>query len=95
MSIEKDNNLKISAKTDEYYEELAGQEEEYLEEGVEKLRERELLVSQATAKKLQQAEARAEEEREHEVEELVTGDSDDPPRSDDRVVAMLKKASNG
>ena len=49
MSIEKSNSEKPPAHTDDYYETIASQEEEHLEEGVEKLRERELLISEATA----------------------------------------------
>ena len=95
MSIEKSNCEKPPAHTDDYYEAIASQEEENLEEGVEKLRERELLISEATANDVRRAEAHAGEEMEHAAEELVTGDPDDPPLSDDSVVAMLKKASNG
>jgi len=56
MPIEKSDNEKIFAHTDDCYEVIAGQEEEYLEEGVETLRERELLVSEETAKNLRRAE---------------------------------------
>jgi len=32
---------------------------------------------------------------EHAAEELITGDSDDPPLSDEAIVAMDTKNSNG
>jgi DNA-directed RNA polymerase specialized sigma54-like protein len=94
MSIEEENNAKISVHTDECYEERAGQEKEYLEEGVENLRERELLVSEAAANNVRRAEAHAAEEIEHAAEELVIGDSDDSPLSDEGVVELLDKTSN-
>jgi len=95
MSIEKSNSEKPSAHTDDYYEAIASQEEEYLEEGVEKLRERELLISEATATNVRRAEAHAGVDIEHAEEELIAGDADDPPLSDDGVETMLKKASSG
>ena len=76
------------------YEAIASQEEVYLEEGVEKLRERELLVSEEMANNRRQAEAFEEKEVEHAAEDLITGDSDDPPLSDETVAAMDTKTSN-
>ena len=95
MSIEKSNSEKPPAHTDDYYEAIASQEEEYLEEGVEKLRERELLISEATATDARRAEAHIAEEIEHAEEELIAGDADDPPLSDDGVDTMVKKGSSG
>jgi len=94
MSIEKRNSETIPAHTDDYYEAIASQEEVFLEEGVEKLRERELLVTEETANNLRQAEAFAEKEVGHAAEELITGDADDPPLSDERTVEMLGKTSD-
>src|SRR4051812_6485255 len=94
MSIEKGNNETIPLRTEEYYERIASQEEEYLEEAVEKLRERELIVSEETANNRRQAEAFAQKEVDHAAEDLITGDSDDPPLSDETVAAMDTKTSN-
>ena len=35
-----------------------------------------------------------EQQRNHAAEELITGDSDDPPLSEEAVVEMLRMASN-
>jgi hypothetical protein len=97
MSVEKGNNDRISVHTEEYYEAIASQEEQYLEEGVEKLRERELLVTAVVTNVGDNvcAGERLPAEVEREAEELIAGDSDDAPLSDDGIEAMLKKTSNG
>jgi len=94
MPIEERNSETVPAHTDDYYEAIATQEEVYLEEGVEKLRERELLVTEETANHLRQAEAFAEKRADRAAEELITGDSDDPPLSDEQTAEMLSKTSN-
>jgi len=95
MPIEKSDNEKIFAHTDDCYEVIAGREEEYLEEGIETLRERELLVSEETANNLRRAEPSAAKEVDHAAEELIAGDPDDPPLSDEAVVEMRREVSKG
>jgi len=71
--------------TDSYYEEQACQEEIYLEETEEELR---IMLESADSPPLQSENLR--EERENAVEELITGDSDDPPLPEDSVEEMVK-----
>jgi hypothetical protein len=84
MSIDKSIDENIPAHTDDYYEALASQEQECLDEGVEQLREREILLSNnpPVAECLDEKPGQA-------AEELIVGDSDDPPLSDEEVVEML------
>lgn len=89
MLINKSNDENIFSHTEDYYEALASQEQEYLDEIVEKFRECEVLVFENSSainitcespdKPLHQA-----------AEELITGDSDDPPLSDAAVVEILR-----
>ena len=71
--------------TDTYYEEQACQEEIYLEETEEELR---IILESADSVPSQREDLR--EEQENAAEELITGDSDDPPLSDDSVEEVLK-----
>jgi hypothetical protein len=84
MSIDKSNDENIPAQTEDCYEAVASQEQEYLDEGVEKLREREILVSNNTP-----VDECLDEKPGQAAEELIVGDSDDPPLSDEEVVEML------
>jgi len=90
VSIEKSDDEKIPAHTEDYYEELACQEEEYLEEGVEKLRERELLVSNEQSSRNPTLAECLDEKSGQAAEELIVGDADDPPLNDEAIVEMLK-----
>ena len=74
----------ILIQTDAYYEEQASQEEVYLEETEEELR----MILCADDLSPAQDECVNEEQGEA-VEELITGDADDPPLSEQRVREML------
>jgi hypothetical protein len=89
MLIDKSNDEKISSHTEDYYEALASQEQEYLDEKVERLREREILVFEVSSTSNNSCESLGEPLH-HAAEELITGDSDDPPLSDEAVVEMLR-----
>jgi len=108
MSIAKsgDENVQNHAEVD--YEELACQEEIYLEEREE--RAREVLISEAASPSAVSSDSGplevrrtvtgpsntpavadgVDEQLDHSAEELITGDSDDPPLSDEAVVKMLR-----
>jgi hypothetical protein len=83
MSIYKSNDESIPTDTEAYYEAVASPEEIYLEETEEELRA--ILVcedpvpSDGTGEQL-----------DHAAEELITGDSDDPPISEEEVAEMLR-----
>jgi hypothetical protein len=75
--------------TDEYYEELASEEEVYLEEGVEKFRETKIAVTEVQA-----SSPINDEQREQAAEALITGDSDDRPLSEEEVAKLLSPGMN-
>ena len=85
MSIYRSNDENIPPLTDAYYEEQASQEEVYVEETEEELRM--ILVfgdpSPCRSENLN-------EQREPAAEELITGDSDDSPLSEEAVEEMLR-----
>lgn len=89
-----DKNIPKDAEA--YYETIASQEEIYLEETEEEVRT--VLTSEARSR-LGNDNPRAAEGLEegvgHAAEELITGDSDDPPLSEDAVAEMLRKTQNG
>ena len=110
MSVEKLNDERIAAHTDAYYEELASQEELYLEETEEEVRliltsyqpspsrsdnaivmqlceerESDLEVTRSTTDSLHELLVEA-------ADELITGDSDDPPLRDEAVGEMVRVA---
>jgi hypothetical protein len=89
MLIDKSNDKNISSHTVDYYEALASQEQEYLDEIVERLREREILVFEVSSTSNNRYKS-LDEPLHHAAEELITGDSDDPPLSDETVVEMLR-----
>lgn len=91
----------IPTDTDAYDETVASQEEIYLEKTGEKLRE--ILISEDPSTYVQQETVcvdccfvadSLDEELDHAAEELITGDSDDPPLSEEAVVEILKMTSN-
>ena len=91
MSIDKSNDENIPAHTEDNYEALASQEQEYLDEGVEKPREREILAFEDSSpnKKPPTGES-LDEQLDQATEELLTGDSDDPPLSEEAIVELLE-----
>lgn len=108
MATDKANQENIQEHTEAYYEELASEEEIYLEE-IEECARAVLIAERPTfsrsgadivAREAQcsvtdasgnpgMGESR-DEELEHATEELITGDSDDPPLSDEAVTKLLK-----
>lgn len=87
----------IPNDVDAYYETVASQEEMYLEETEEELRA--ILVSEDPSKYVQRETAcvdccfvaeSLDEELGRAAEELITGDSDDPPLSEEAVAEMLR-----
>jgi hypothetical protein len=85
MSSDKSNDEDIQTLTDAYYEERACQEEIYLEETEEELR-----VILASGDRSSLRSESLNERREYAAEELIIGDSDDPPLREEVVEEMLK-----
>lgn len=85
MFIFESNNKPIRTDTDACYEAVASQEEAYLENTEEDLR----MILEADDLSTDQGEA-PNQRRENAVEELITGDSDDPPLSEESVAEMLR-----
>ena len=108
MATDKTNEENIQGHTEAYYEELASEEEIYLEEIEERARavliaeqptfsglgadivarEAQCLVTEASGSP-GVTEGRGEQ-LEHAAEDLITGDSDDPPLSEESIAQMLK-----
>lgn len=84
MLIHENNDKSIGTDADAYYEAVASQEEICLEENEEELRA--ILESDDQARP---EGGIPDQQREHAVEELITGDSDDPPLSEVAVENML------
>ncbi len=80
MCILDNNDRSISTETDAYYEAVASQEELYLEETEEEVH----MILESYDPSSLQDESR-NEQRQHAIEELLTGDSDDPPLSEELV----------
>ena len=87
--------------TDASDETVAGQEEIYLEMTEETLRA--ILICEDPSAYAQQGTVcvdccfvadTLDEELDHAAEELITGDADDPPLSEEAVAEMLRMASN-
>lgn len=74
----------IPTDADAYYEEIASQEEIYLEETEEDLR----MILECDDPPPPRNES-FNQQRESVVEELITGDSDDPPLGEETVSQML------
>ena len=90
MSTDKSDDENIPTLTDAYYEEQACQEEVYLEETEE---ERRVFLAPDDPSPLQSE--NLNEQRERAAEELITGDSDDPPLGDEAVEEMLRSILRG
>jgi hypothetical protein len=96
-----ESNENIPSDSDDYYEAVASQEEIYLEETEEEVRA--ILIfddSFSSSGEARQSMSdvtnnpcrpeNLEEQLDHAAEELITGDSDDPPLSEQAVVEMLR-----
>jgi hypothetical protein len=79
------NDKNISVGTNAYYEEQASQEEIYLEETEEELR----MILESDDPPPPRSE-NPDQQREHAAEELILGDSDDLPLSEETVEQMLR-----
>jgi hypothetical protein len=80
------NHENLSVRTDAYYEEQASHEEIYLEE-----REEEVRMILEFEGPLHSSPECLDQERVDAVEELIAGDSDDPPLSEGIVEEMLNE----
>ena len=101
MSIYKSNDESIPADTEAYDEAIASQEEIYLEEVEEELRailvfgdpplsRKEVTRSMSDANNNPRIADSLDQQLNHAAEELITGDSDDPPLSEEAVAVMLR-----
>jgi hypothetical protein len=99
MSTNTTNDKNIPEDPESYYEALASQEEIYLEETEEELRvmlsSKDSAPSESNSLTIDSAAGVVEENRDHAAEELITGDSDDPPLSESTIAEMLRKTQNG
>ena len=94
MSSDENKKESVPTHTDAYYEEQASQEELYLEEVEENLRA--ILTSykpwaSRSGSKNHRAAESLNEQLDHAAEELITGDSDDPPLSEETVAEMVQE----
>lgn len=85
MFIYESNDENITTDTEACYEAVARQEEIYLEETEEELRV--ILASDDAPTPRSES---PNQQREHAAEELITGDFDDPPLSEETVEEMLR-----
>jgi hypothetical protein len=92
MSIKMSNDKNIPTDTDAYYETVASQEEIYLEETEEEVREILISENRSTAQDNDSRLAESlDQQRNHAAEELITGDSDDPPLSEEAIGELLNR----
>ena len=82
MSIYKSTAQSILSNTDACYEAIASQEEIYLEEVEEEIRAILIFESPCPSENVDQ-------ELERAAEDLVTGDSDDPPLSEEKITELF------
>jgi hypothetical protein len=110
MSIDKGKEQNITNDTDACYEELASQEEIYLEETEEEVHAvLESYDSPSSSEEVERTMCRSnlesrqtqsfDEQLAAAAQELIAGDSDDPPLSEEAIVEMVRmthlpKASN-
>ena len=85
MFIYESNEKNIPNRSEAYYEEIASQEEVYLEETEEELR---LIITSDDSPPPRSEDPN--QQREYVAEELIIGDSDDPPLSEEAVKEMLR-----
>ena len=83
MSLYKNTVENTPTDTDAYYEAVASQEEIYLEETEEELRAILIFDDPCPPESV-------DEPLDQAAEELITGDSDDPPLSEEEVAEMLR-----
>src|SRR4051812_5467607 len=99
MSTNTTNDKNIPEDPESYYEALASQEEIYLEETEEELRamlrSKDSAPSESNSLSIDSVAGVVQENRDHAAEELITGDSDDPPLSENTIAEMLRKTQNG
>jgi hypothetical protein len=90
MAIDKNSDENL-----EYYESLAIEEQIYLEECVERLREHEIFVAEMCVRKRACNAEASVEQQDHAAKELITDDSDDRPLSEEADAKMpgAKKAA--
>jgi hypothetical protein len=92
MSMKMSNDNKILTDTDAYYETVASPEEISLEEAEEEVREILISDNPSTAQDNDSRLAESlDEQLNHAAEELITGDSDDPPLSEEAIVEILNR----
>jgi hypothetical protein len=92
MSIKMSNDKNIPTDTDAYYETVASQEEIYLEETEEEVRDILTSENRSTAQDNDSRLAESlDQQRNHAAEELITGDSDDPPLSEEAIGELLNR----
>jgi len=84
MFIYESNDYNRPSGTEACYEAVASQEEIYLEETEEELRM--ILESDDSLPPIDET---VNQQREHAAEELITGDSDDPPLSEAAIEEIL------
>jgi hypothetical protein len=92
MASDNSKDKEIPIQNDAYYEEVACQEEVYLEETEEELRA--ILVFDDTCPSQSSSAGNPDEQLGHAAEELISGDSDDPPLSEQVVVEMVEVTVN-
>ena len=86
MFIYDSNDKNMPTNIDDYNEAVASQEEAYLEEAEEQVRT--ILESDAPRPQLNE---NSDRQREQAAEELITGDPDDPPMSEEAVTKLLSR----
>jgi hypothetical protein len=89
MSSDENKDESVPTHTDAWYEEQASQEELYLEEVEENLRV--ILTSDKPSSRRNDSKNDSLDEQLDAAEELITGDSDDPPLSAETVTEMVRK----
>ena len=87
MSNDESKNESSPAHTEDYYEAVASQEQTYLDEVEENLPA--MLTFDANS--APRAAESLHEQLEQAAEELITGDSDDPPLSEKTITEMLSR----
>jgi len=90
MSDDENKDEGISAHTGDCHEAIASQEETHLEEAEENLR---AIPTSYKPSRIKAAE-NLEEQLDHAAEELITGDSDDAPLSEEAVAEALRMTLN-